>query len=1018
MKSKRLFRTGTTMVLIAILIGGCKPEMPAGISLEQLRASFENPPDSARPGVYWYFMDGNLSREAMTADLESMKEAGLGNLVFLEVNVGVPRGRVDFLSEEWQDLFAHAVKEAKRLGIAVTMGVGPGWTGSGGPWVKPERSMLHLVASTTHVRGPSQSDVILPVPPPRRPFFGERGLTPGMKEQWNAYFKDVAVLAFPTPEKEAMISDIDEKALYYRAPYSSQPGVKPHLLAPATFPEVPAGSVVSGEDIIDVTEFMKPDGSLSWEVPEGNWTIMRFGTRNNGAVTRPAPEPGLGFECDKFDASAFDEHFDAFLGKLIAKTGKPEPGALSGWNFLHLDSWEMGAQNWTEGFREEFMRRRGYDPLPYLPTYTGNIVGSLELSERFLWDLRVTGQELILENHVGRVKEIGKEYGFRVSIEPYDMNPTADLDMGAMADVPMCEFWSRGYGFNTSYSPLESASIAHIMGSPVVAAEAFTAKPTEAWKMYPGAMKDQGDWAFCAGINRFVYHTFAHKPLGDDILPGMTMGPYGVHWDRGQTWWDMSPAYHKYITRCQYILQQGRTVADVLYLTPEGAPHVFRPPASATTKNDTIPDRKGYNFDGCSPNMLMSGASVKDGKIVFPGGACYEIMVLSSFETMTPELLEKIAFLVREGAVITGNPPRRSPSLVNYPDCDTRVHELAMEMWGGFKVPGQVSSHSYGKGKIFWGGALSAYSGRDIYPHYDATSDLLKQRHVMEDFQSSGSIRYTHRKLGETDIYFLANRSNKKASDNCIFRTDVGFPELWDPMTGESRPLPYFTRENGMTILPMEFDAYESFFIVFNPMQGQTQSKNGSESNFQKTELLSALEGSWEVTFDSKWGGPGPVVFDELVDWTQRPEEGIRYYSGTAVYKKTLDLPITEKRGDAEEIYLDLGSVNCMARVIWNGEDLGVLWTPPWRVNISGRLKDTGNELEIQVVNLWANRLIGDEFKPDDGVKNGRWPEWLLNGTPRTSGRYTFTTHRYYTKDSPLLASGLVGPVTLQLESP
>jgi len=660
-----------------------------------LADSFLHPPDSARPGVYWYFMDGNLSREAMTADLESMKKVGIGNLVFLEVNVGVPRGKVNFLSKEWQDLFVHAVREAERLGIAITMGVGPGWTGSGGPWVKPEESMQHLVASSTQITGPGPCNIQLPVAPPHRPFFGEEGLTPLMRKQWFDYYRDVKVLAFPTPEHAESICDIDEKALVYRAPYSSQPGVRPFLPAPAKFRELKEGSIIPESEVIDVTSHMNKDGRFTWEVPEGNWTIMRFVTRNNGAVTRPAPEPGLGFESDKFSSTAFNHHFEAFLGKLIAQTGPPKPGANSGWTFLHMDSWEMGAQNWTEGFREEFQKRRGYDLLPWLPVYAGNIVGSLELSERFLWDLRVTGQELILENHAGHIKEIAQEYGFGLSIEPYDMNPTADLDLGSLADVPMCEFWSRGLGFNSSFSTFESSSIAHIKGKTVLAAEAFTALPVEAWKMYPGAMKDQGDWAFCTGINRFVYHTFAHKPLGNHLRPGMTMGPYGVHWDRGQTWWNMVDAYHSYITRCQYILQQGRTIADVLYLTPEGAPHVFRPPGTALTSNDTIPDRLGYNFDGISPLMLMELARVADGKITFPGGASYQILVLPDFETMTPELLQKLSALAKEGAIIVGSPPLRSPSLVNYPECDRITRALSEKIWGGFDPPARITQIPY-----------------------------------------------------------------------------------------------------------------------------------------------------------------------------------------------------------------------------------------------------------------------------------------------------------------------------------
>ena len=867
--------------------------------------------------------------------------------------------------------------------------------------------MKHLGASSTKVSGPGQCQIQLRVPLPRRPFFGEHGLTPKMRKQWLDYYEDVIILAFPTPENSTMISDIDEKALVYRAPYSSQPGVKPFLPAPAKFPEPAEGSVINGSEVIDVTGYMQEDDLFKWVVPEGEWTIMRFVTRNNGAITRPAPEPGLGFECDKFNATAFDHHFDAFLGKLIEQTGPPKLGSNKGWTFLHMDSWEMGAQNWTEGFREEFMKRRGYDLLPWLPTYTGNIVGSLELSERFLWDLRITGQELILENHVGRIKEIGREYGFGLSIEPYDMNPTADLDLGSLADVPMCEFWSRGLGFNSSFSTFESSSIAHIYGKPVMAAEAFTAQPEEAWKMYPGAMKDQGDWAFCAGINRFVYHTFAHKPLGDQLRPGMTMGPYGVHWDRGQTWWNMVPEYHRYITRCQHVLQQGRTIADVLYLTPEGAPHVFRPPVTALTKNDTIPDRLGYNFDGISPLMLMELANVKNKKIVFPGGASYHILVLPNFETMTPELLQKLSGLAKKGAIIVGSPPLRSPSLVNYPECDRITGKLSEKIWGGFEPPSNVTEVPHGKGEFIWGGELSEEVPGDLYPHYEATASILRQMQVKDDFVSAGPVRYTHRRTEELDIYFIANRNNENISTQCTFRIDKGVPELWDPLTGEIRPLPGYRHLDGLTTISMELDAFQSFFVVF-PESREDSKESTKRSNFPREKTILELKGPWTVSFDPEWGGPAEVEFETLEDWTDRPEEGIRYYSGTASYHKSFEVP--ELTG---KMKLNLGKVNHMARVILNGKDLGVVWTAPWQVDMSDAIQAGINRLEIQVANLWINRLIGDEFKYDDGIVDNHWPDWLVEGKERSSGRFTFTTHRYYTRDSPLEASGLLGPVSI-----
>lgn len=972
------------------------------VSTDSLKAGFLNPPDSARPGVYWYFMDGNTSREAMTADLESMKAVGIGYVLFLEVNVGVPRGKVDFLSEEWQDLYVHAVRESERLGIKIILGSGPGWAGSGGPWVKPEQSMTHLVASSTEVKGPSVFHAILPKPEPKKPFFGNENLTNELKQIRDAWYEDVAVLAYPTPKTGQAIADLDEKALYYRAPYTSRPGVKQFIEAPASYPEVP-GSAVDQSKIIDLTQMLQPDGSLQWEVPEGKWTILRFGKRNNGAVTRPAPKPGLGFECDKFDTVAFDAHFNAYVGKLLKKVGTRKSTTDGGWTMIHIDSWEMGSQNWTGDFRAQFKKRRGYDPFLYLPTYTGQIINSLELSERFLWDVRLTSQELIIENHAGRFKELGRRNGLNLSIEPYDMNPTADLDLGSVADVPMCEFWTDKLGFNSSFSCIEATSIAHVQGKPVVGAEAFTATSNEAWKKYPGNMKDQSDWAFSMGVNRFVYHTFAHKPYGDRLKPGVTMGPYGVHWDRTQTWWPMVPAYHKYVSRCQYVLSQGKPVADILYLTPEGAPHVFRAPTSALEGTDVLPDKRGYSFDGCSP-LLLKDAKVLDHRIVFPSGASYRVLVLPDVETMTPELLSKISSLVKAGAAVVGNPPLKSPSLVNYPKCDEQVRNMAAELWSDKQITPARASLATVK-------TQSGHLVTELYPSYDSTATFLRKHGIYQDFTASGSIRYNHRSLPDREIYFISNRTDRPVEDICLFRDGTLNAELWDAVTGDIRPLNNLNKAESGISIKMKLDASQSFFVVFNKSERQESKEFNALKNFPDKQSFMNLEGDWTVAFDTTWGGPAKVVFESLIDWTTRKEEGIRHYSGIALYSKTFDMPESSLKKSG--LYLDLGIVKNMARVRLNGKDLGVVWTSPWQVNISNAVKKKGNILEIEVANLWANRLIGDESLPDDGVKDGKWPDWIIKGTPRPGKRYTFTTHHFYKKDDPLMESGLLGPVKI-----
>jgi len=334
------------------------------------------------------------------------------------------------------------------------------------------------------------------------------------------------------------------------------------------------------------------------------------------------------------------------------------------------------------------------------------------------------------------------------------------------------------------------------------------------------------------GVNLFKYHTFAHKPLGDEHRPGMTLGQYGVHWDRGQTWWPMVDAYHKYISRCSHVMQQGQAVSDILYLTPEGAPMVFFPPDDALHANGSIPDKKGYGFDGCSPRMLMERAEVINGKISFPGATSYELMVLPNFETMTPELLEKITSMVENGAKIIGNPPIKSPGLSDYPDCDEKVKTMAEKLWGSLQVPRELSEIEFGQGKIYWGGSLSKDFSGSLFPSYESTTEVLTRINISEDFSSgNGSIRYGHRKTADRDIYFVANRTDSFQKTKCMFRAE-GYPEIWTGTTGKTRKITDYSVENGITVIPMEFFPYESFYIIFTEDKfTKTNAKNG-EGNF------------------------------------------------------------------------------------------------------------------------------------------------------------------------------------------
>lgn len=1115
---------------------------------DDLAKNFAAPSPSARPWVYYFIMDGNLTREGITADFEALQRAGIGGMLIMEVNVGIPQGPVKFMSAEWRRLFKHAVREAERLGLQITLNAGPGWTGSGGPWVKPEQSMQHVVASVVEVSGPAKFDATLPRPTPRPAYFGNKGLPEEILKAKDEFYVDVAVMAVPKTDDAQRIADIDEKALYLRHPYTSRPGTKPFLSAPADFSTLPGIAVIPADHVVDLTARLGADGRLVWDVSAGKWTILRFGRTSTGANTRPAPAPGLGLECDKFDKAALDAHFEKFIGALVRETGPRGKSPDKGWTSLHIDSWEMGAQNWSAAFRKEFRKRRGYDPLRYLPAVTGRVVESLEVSERFLWDLRQTAQELVIENHAQHLKKLGRRHGLGLSIEPYDMNPCADLSLGAVADVPMCEFWL--YGFNSFFTVIEAASIAHTCGRPAVAAEAFTSSAAERWQAHPALMKALGDWAFCAGVNRIVFHRYQHQPWLNR-RPGMTMGPYGVHWDRTQTWWEMVPAYHTYLARCQFMLRQGLPVADVLYLAAEGAPHVFRAPASATRGNP--PDRLGYNFDGIAPETLLARVSVKDGKLVLPDGMSYRVLVLPERDTMTPVLLRKVKELVEVGATVIGPRPLKSPSLSGYPKCDDEVRSIAGELWG--ECDGRtIKEHHVGKGRIVceprrqadtsqetknpleqakwiwhkeakpgmnapvgrrvfhrtialdstagiqsarvfmtadnsfeltvngrnagsgdnfhdlreldvapmlkpganelvviaenggdasnpagligalvikfrdgrvlevptdwqWQSALTAEAGvwspslelgpvgmtpwklngkptppePEQYGDFAVVTDVLKKMSVAPDFESDASLRYTHRRDSETDIYFVANPEDRDVKAVCVFRVSGRQPELWDPVTGATRLLGGVREQGGCTVVSLEFAPRQSWFVVFR------NSSRLAPRDAETTNILSRIErttlsGPWEVSFDPKWGGPTRVTFEKLEDWTKHPDPGIRYYSGTAIYRTTFQSKI---RNPKSKIFLDLGRVAVMASVRLNGRDLGVVWCAPWRVEIFGVVKERENHLEITVANLWPNRLIGDQSLP-------------------LEKRFTWTTWNPFKKDDSLLESGLLGPVTIQ----
>ncbi len=1076
---------------------------------EALREEFLTPPAKARPHTFWYWMNGRISREGITADLEAMQRAGIGGAVIFNIGGHGGSGWVKVLSPEWRELMQHAIREAGRLGIEITLNNSmAGWSSSGGPWIKPELGMQKITWSETEVQGGTLFDGVLSPPPTNLD-----------------YYRDVAVLAFPTPASErtpdpvpiltasdpkfnpaklvvgksvsvggrnwdapqaATVSeavlapvakgqerfirmeyterfaprslhlafgdsgvrgtfqtssdgtnwrDVQAFTPRTRAPVDLAFAVEParhwrvvfaeggslsltalHLSARSRIGEWTgkamfdpfgidkpsfSGIVASDTDLIrrdqilDLTDKLDASGRLRWEVPAGDWTILRFGHTPTGSQVGPADEGGRGLECDKLNPAALETHFKHSLQPWF---DDKELNPLI--QYVHVDSYERGAQNWTARFPEEFKQRRRYDLRSFLPVLTGRVVDSVEESERFLWDFRNTVTSLMHENYFGRMQQLCKEAGKRLSCEPYHQTQFNNVSAGGLVDIPMCESW-HGEAPAGPYWHKLGASPAHVYGKNIVGCEAFTANTrfggdwsTDFWDMKPF-----GDAMFAGGVNRMYFHVYTHQPWMN-AAPGQTLAVFGTHFERTNTWWEQMPAFTDYISRCQHLLQQGRFVADVLYSSGENSPNESLGPTGAMA----LPS--GYDYDVCDANVILNRLRVEGGKLVLPEGGSYRLLVLPEDTAMTPAMVSRIGNLVQAGAVVVAPKPTHSPSLTDQPQSDSQVRELAEAIWGNCDGK-KATVRSYGQGRLFWGMPIS---------------QVLSLCGIQPDVETPTGkplVRYIHRQLKEGEFYFLASSSLQAQAMDVVFRTAEGTPQLWDPIRGRIRPLPQFRRENGRTILSLQFAPQESYFVVFRK-EGQKEAKNLElkTRNFAEVKPVQELSGPWEVQFDPKWGGPEkPVTFEKLEDWTHRPESGIKYYSGTATYRKSFEMP-----GDVQglTLYLDLGKIKNVAQVRLNGQALGIVWCAPWRVEITSAVKPTDNQLEIDVVNLWPNRMIGDEQLPadcewgtGDWVLLKRLPDWFVKGEPRTSGRYTFMTHKPWTKDSPLLESGLLGPVTI-----
>jgi len=1024
----------------------------------RIKSGFVTPADTNKVWCYWYWLNDDISKEGVTKDLEAMKAAGIGAAFIGNINPPEKNGRVPLFSQEWWDIMVHAVNEGKRLGVDIGVFNCPGWSQSGGPWVKPEMTMRYLNYSETKVTGGKQISITLPKPqeifqdvyvlaiPDRNNQYKSVELSDNQLvdiSDWKASSVDInspntikanTILLYP---KNQLKADCDLYAwlngdykliksfLYDRSNNSVNVGPQANGPVVIALPGVESskfrlivknesskdkiaefarvviteevllekfvekelgkmhpnptpdwasyvwntqtngtGSGISGNDVLDISSSMDKAGNLTWKAPAGKWIVIRFGMSPTGTKNSPAAPQGKGYEIDKASSKLVRYHFDNYVGKLLKRI---PPESRSALKYVIADSYEMGSQNWTDGYAEKFKSGYGYDPKRFFPVLSGRIVGSVEESERFLWDLRRAVSDDVAHEYVGGLRTVSHENNLKIWLENYGHwgFPSEFLMYGGQSDLVSGEFWNEGSLGNIECKA--SSSAAHTYGKPITSAEAFTASGN-AYGRYPALLKKRGDWSFTEGINHFVAHVYIHQP--DDLrIPGVNAW-FSTEFNRHNTWFSQSKVWFDYLRRCQHLLQQGKYAADVCYFIGEDAPKM------TGIRNPELPS--GYCYDYINAEVILNRISVKDGRFVLPDGMSYRMMVLPPQNTMRPEVLAKISQLVKEGGVILGPKPVKSPSLKGYPGCDQQIKQLAGELWGSDTT---ITSRPVGKGWVL--------TNMDM-------QKALGQIDVKADFIQNGQfpILWTHRTLPGMDIYFITNQGNERISFNPSFRVSDRKPQLWDAVTGKIRMLNDYRTEGGRTIVPLSMEPAQSWFVVFSDNNEGVEDEQ-LNSNFPGKKVLMEISGPWKVDFADKMIGPvKPVVMKPLDDLTNSSNDSIRYYSGTITYYSEIEI---DKIPEDSDVYLDLGKVMVIAHVKINGSDAGGLWTSPWIISVKRYLKTGKNTIEVEVANLWRNRLIFDSRLPE-------------------KERYTSTIVADYKPDDAPPSSGLIGPVTLKTD--
>lgn len=759
----------------------------------------------------------------------------------------------------------------------------------------------------------------------------------------------------------ARVNHFEEKAAFVPVP---------DLYGFAT-PAVRPDDAIAKSDVVDLTAKMHPDGTLDWTPPPGNWVVLRFGYSLLGITNHPATAEATGLEVDKLDRRYVKKYMDTYLNSYKETVGSDLMGKR-GMHYVVNDSWEAGSQNWTDNMIADFKKLRGYDPAPWMPVLAGQIVESSAASDRFLWDFRKTIADLIATEHYGQLETTLHDWGMAHYGESHEEGRAfvADgMEVKKFNEIPMSAMWVQLPGVNEpmyryNADDRESASVAHIYGQNLAAAESMTTcTAAAAWAWSPATLRPTADMEFLNGINRIVIHESAHQPLINKA-PGMTLGPCGQWFNRNETWAEQAGPWIDYLARTSFLLQQGHFGADLIYFYGEDSNLT----AIFVDKSPNVP--AGYGFDYVNADALIHELSVANGRIVTPGGTSYRVLGLDPYSRhMSLPVLRAIHKLVVEGATVAGPKPTDDPSLA---DDQAEFRKLDDELFGD-----GAGVHHLGKGTV--------YAGENL-------GDVFKALHVAPDFDYTKpnpdtQLLFVHRKLANGDLYFVDNRSDRAEQVDATFRVTGKMPELWHADTGKTEPAS-FKIADGRTTVPLNLEPWGSVFVVFR----KPANANSRTLPAQTDTLRTTLDGPWKVAFQPDRGAPASITLDKLSSWSESPDPGVKYFSGTATYTKTIEVPAARLKTHAN-IWIDLGDVKNLAAVTVNGKPLGIVWHAPYRMDATAALKPGTNEISIQVTNAWVNRLIGDE--QPNAVK------------------ITFADVHPYKANSPLLPSGMLGPVTL-----